>query len=315
MKQNLTCFLLVLVTFVNVIAADVKGSKDHPLISRYAGSEIWRYSQREYDEYSGVLGPAKGAYYEVQWENRVNYEGRVTRILYKTPPERSALEVFRNYEKAMKDSGFQEIFACSKDECGGAFYMNYQKVHDTIYATTVNNQRYLAAKLTRPEGDVYAFLHVSEHTFMNSMSGTYAMLDVVEMEPMEENMVVVNAESMAKDINQTGHVALYGIYFDTDKADLKPESESEINEIATMLRTNPELRVMVVGHTDNQGDIQYNMDLSHRRATAVRDALVNKHNINIERLGAVGMGFFGPVASNRTEEGRSLNRRVELVEF
>jgi len=298
-----------------VSAQDIDGSQDHPLVSRYEGSEIYRYFQREYDEYRGVLGPAGGSYFNVQWENEVSYEGRVTRILYRAPEGRSALEVFRNYESSMADSDFQELFSCSNEQCGNSFYTRYTSIHDVVYATDVNNQRYLAARLSRPEGDVYAFLHVSDHVFMNSMSGAYAMLDIVEMAPMQTNMVRIDAEAMAEDISATGRVALYGIYFDTDSADLSSESSDALNEIARMLGSESNINVMIVGHTDNQGDMQYNVDLSHRRAQSVRDALVEDYDVDEERLGAVGMGFFGPVASNRTEEGRALNRRVELVEF
>ena len=131
---------------------------------------------------------------------------------------------------------------------------------------------------------------------------------------MEEGLVTVDAEALGKEIAQSGHVAVYGIYFDSSKTDLKPESKAALDQIGKLMKDNPSLKVFIVGHTDNKGKLQYNMDLSHRRAKAVMNELVAKYGIDIERLGAVGMGFFGPVASNRTEEGRAKNRRVELVE-
>jgi outer membrane protein OmpA-like peptidoglycan-associated protein len=95
------------------------------------------------------------------------------------------------------------------------------------------------------------------------------LLDVIETVPMETRMVTVDAATMSKDVATTGHVALYGVYFDTDKTDLKPESAPTIQEISTLLKQEPKLTLYVVGHTDNVGGYEYNMDLSARRAAAV----------------------------------------------
>ena len=128
------------------------------------------------------------------------------------------------------------------------------------------------------------------------------------------NMVTIDANAMAREIDQTGRVALYGLYFDTAKATIKPESKPTLEEIAKLMQAQPELRVVVVGHTDNQGKLDYNMDLSQQRARAVIQALTQEHGIAAERLQDWGVGYLSPVASNRSEEGRAKNRRVELVE-
>lgn len=320
--QSAKLFTILLVFFPSIlIAKDIEGSKDHPMFSRYEGSRIVAYKQKDFDEYTAVLSPAKGNYWDVKWEKTQDIEGKVTRILYRAPEGRSALEVMRNYEGELQKSGFTELFRCKKEACGGAFFMMPQPVWGgsgairDVYATNTNNQRYLAAKLTRPEGDVYAFIYVSEHTFLGSLKGTYVHLDVVELKAMDTGMVKVDAAAMAKDISSEGHIAIYGIHFDTNKATIKPESKPAIDEIVKLLTDSPELKIYIVGHTDNQGALQYNMDLSHRRAIAVRDELVNTYGIDINRLGAVGMGFFAPVTSNKTEAGRAENRRVELVEW
>jgi OOP family OmpA-OmpF porin len=119
---------------------------------------------------------------------------------------------------------------------------------------------------------------------------------------------------MAASISETGRVSLYGIYFDTDQADIKPESQPTLAEIATLLDDQPALELVVVGHTDNRGSLDYNMDLSSRRAAAVVEALVNEYGAEPSRLDAWGIGYLAPVATNQTEDGRALNRRVELVE-
>jgi outer membrane protein OmpA-like peptidoglycan-associated protein len=126
-------------------------------------------------------------------------------------------------------------------------------------------------------------------------------------------MVTVNAQALNEDITKTGHAAIYGIYFDTGKAVIKPESQPAMAEIAKMLAATPTLRLHVVGHTDNVGSVASNMALSKQRAEAVVNALVSDHRIAPARLIANGVGPLAPVASNAAEEGRAKNRRVELV--
>ena len=118
---------------------------------------------------------------------------------------------------------------------------------------------------------------------------------------------------MAKGLGAAGHIALYGIYFDTDKAVVKPESRPTLEQIAKLLTGQPQLNVFIVGHTDNQGAYDYNLDLSRRRAEAVAAELVKSYRIAQTRLRTAGVGFLAPVGSNASDSGRALNRRVELV--
>jgi outer membrane protein OmpA-like peptidoglycan-associated protein len=118
---------------------------------------------------------------------------------------------------------------------------------------------------------------------------------------------------MAKEIAQSGHVALYGIYFDTNSAELKPESDAALQEIASLLKQDPPLRLLVVGHTDSVGGYDANVALSERRAAAVLQALTTRFGIAAARLRAVGVGMAAPVAANDSEDNRAKNRRVELV--
>jgi outer membrane protein OmpA-like peptidoglycan-associated protein len=126
-------------------------------------------------------------------------------------------------------------------------------------------------------------------------------------------MVLVEAAAMEQSLVATGSVSLYGILFDFDQAEIKPESEPTLSEIAKLLTDDPSLAVLVVGHTDNAGSFDYNLDLSSRRAAAVREALISVHGIDGSRLTAAGAGMMAPVANNESEEGRAKNRRVVLV--
>lgn len=105
---------------------------------------------------------------------------------------------------------------------------------------------------------------------------------------------------------------LYGILFDTNKSDIKSGSRPALDEIAKYLRANPNVKLDVVGHTDNIGNYDSNLDLSRARAAEVVGTLVNQYNIDPQRLRASGVGFLAPIASNANEDGRAKNRRVEL---
>lgn len=147
-----------------------------------------------------------------------------------------------------------------------------------------------------------------------SSDGSDYTLTIVERKIMEQE-VVADPEAMAGDIKTSGRVAVYGIYFDLDSYTIKPESDPTLNVIAEMLNANSSLKVYVVGHTDMTGKLEYNIELSGKRAEAVVNALVDKCGIPRERLKAKGVGPLNPVSTNKTEEGRKLNRRVELVEM
>lgn len=138
-----------------------------------------------------------------------------------------------------------------------------------------------------------------------------AVVTVTEEDTMAFDMVP--AEAMQSAISETGRVALYGIQFALNDATIRPESTPTLDEIARFLSTNQSLMVVIVGHTDNQGTLPYNLDLSARRAQAVRDALVQDYAISADRLSHAGAGFLAPVASNASESSRALNRRVEII--
>jgi outer membrane protein OmpA-like peptidoglycan-associated protein len=192
---------------------------------------------------------------------------------------------------------------------------SYQ-VQSGLFAENYTDQRYLATRLSREGGDLY----VAIYTVRNTSSGgperdkVNTLVEVVEVRPMQGKVEVVRADRMALDISTQGRIALYGIYFDTGTADIKAESAPTLEEIARLLRTQPALRLNVVGHTDNQGALPFNLDLSKRRAEAVVIALSGGYGIAAGRLAAHGVAFLAPVASNRNEVGRARNRRVELSE-
>ncbi len=297
----------------DALAADVTGSKDDPLLGRFEGSEIRVYKQLEFDEFPYITKR-----YASSGANAQTVEGKLTMIGYRLPKGVSFAEVARNFRMRLEGQGFAVDFECdtAKGDCGSAldFASQIKKPSDLpepgLYEWDRFNFRFISARLKRPEGDAFASVWVTKYA--NAPEPRYVYVSVLEQQAIANKMV--GASKMAKEIAENGRIALYGIYFDFDKADLKPESQPTIKQIAQLLKDQPKLELVIVGHTDNQGGLEYNMDLSNRRAQAVRDALVRDQGIAPARLSAWGAGYLAPVASNRTEEGRAKNRRVELVE-
>jgi outer membrane protein OmpA-like peptidoglycan-associated protein len=131
---------------------------------------------------------------------------------------------------------------------------------------------------------------------------------IIEVEAMKQD---VTATEMFDKLNTEGSVALY-INFETGKSVIKPESKPVMDQLVTMLKNNPELKVAIEGHTDNVGTAASNKTLSEARAQAVMKALV-ANGIGAARLTAKGWGQEKTIADNATEEGRAKNRRVEIV--
>jgi outer membrane protein OmpA-like peptidoglycan-associated protein len=138
-------------------------------------------------------------------------------------------------------------------------------------------------------------------------------LDVIEIVGMQEHLVVADAGGLAQGLDREGRVSVYGIYFDTDKADIKPESKAALDEIAKLLKARVDLQLFVVGHTDMTGSFGHNRALSEARARAVVKALVDTYGIAAARLEGHGVGPLAPVASNARPADQAKNRRVELV--
>ena len=131
---------------------------------------------------------------------------------------------------------------------------------------------------------------------------------------MDTGKVALNLAALTEDLDKQGYVVVEGIYFDTDKTTLKPASKPALEEVVNLLAKRPGLNLYVVGHTDMEGSLTHNMELSRGRANAVVNALVNQYGISGQRLSGHGVGPLSPLASNSSEGGRGKNRRVVLVQ-
>ncbi len=271
---------------------DAEGCKDHPLFNRMPG---YRINSCEIKQFDAREFPANGT---LNAENKPvkieTVEGIQTYIVYDMPGETktaSGLQIQRNYQNAVKAAGGVVIAEYGAENSGKQFNDDQWGAGDR---TTV-------LKFNKGGKEIWARVHP-----YNSGAG-YALY-IAEREVMKQNIVV---NELIDKINKDGFISLY-INFDTGKAVIKADSFSQLDQVVTALKSSPELKLEVGGHTDNVGSADANLTLSDARAKSVMKYLSDK-GIAAGRLSAKGYGQTKPVADNRSDDGRAKNRRVELV--
>ena len=167
-------------------------------------------------------------------------------------------------------------------------------------------------KLGERDGDFY-FLDDPDNPLALKWTFGDDRLQVVKIAFTEKRAADPKPARIEMDLEKTGRAEVYGIHFDFDSDVLRPESRPVLEEIAAALREHADWKLSVEGHTDNVGTDEHNLDLSRRRAAAVKKALVDRHGIADRRLSPAGFGASRPKDTNDTVEGRARNRRVELA--
>lgn len=259
--------------------ADQPGFRDPALFTRLPGYFLSEGSAVREEQFAAhtftVQAGARTS------EQRV--EGHQLQYLYTFDQSRGApasgLQIIRNYENAVRRLGGRVLYSAE----------DFPASHSTLQVTKDGKETWV-------EVEAYG--------------NTYSLV-IVEKEAMAQD-VIANADALQGGLAQSGHAAVPGIYFDTGRSEVKPESEPALREVVRLLQANPALRLWVVGHTDSQGTAESNVTLSEARAAAVVRSLTGM-GVAAARLAPHGAGPYAPVASNDTEEGRARNRRVELV--
>ena len=315
--------LILIFSLLPVQAQDVGGSQDHPILTRFPGSTILHYNHKDFDEIGFPIGKVK------RDMNLLPLAGELTQILYKVPEQWTVLQVFRNYEKALKDSGFEFVYLMNDTRASRWYsrdtqrflsskFVNEKNIRVSPFGVNPRDVHYLVARA--PNGTVIALLVASRRESRSRRVSEYygfpmVHLEILEPEGIETGLVTATAQEHAQNIVAKGSTSLPSdVLFNVDRATIKPEASGALEEAARFMKENPQLRLLVVGHTDMTGALSYNADLSLKRAQAVRRVLIENYGISDSRLEAHGAGALAPVATNSSEEGRLLNRRVEFVE-
>jgi OmpA-OmpF porin, OOP family len=248
---------------------DAEGCKDSPQVTRFPGGIIASCENKEFDQYDFPLPPDKDGNAAVK-----HVEGKYQSWDITTHEGVSELQVFRNFQNALKTGGFIVDYANSP------------------------------VSITAHKGTTWIFIE---------SKGTYYYQTIVTAEEMKQE-VTADASSLKSEIEKTGHVAVYGIHFETGKSAIQPDSEETLKQVAALLQEDGDLKLRVEGHTDNQGNAAANQALSEKRAQAVV-AWLTANGIPADRLKAQGFGQTKPIADNGSEEGRAKNRRVALAKL
>jgi outer membrane protein OmpA-like peptidoglycan-associated protein len=261
---------------VNAQNEDAEGCKDHSAFNRMTGFHIMGCVTKEFDSYNFSIENNTSENCKKQ-----AVEGKYSELSYglnEGVPEPSALQIFRNFENALK------------------------QINATVVAKVIepgNSYSFITGKISKGNMETWVYI---------TASGPDYQLYIIEKEFMVQ---VIQASEMLKALNTSGFIAL-DILFDTGKSTIKKESMDIVDQVYEMLKMNPSLKVSIEGHTDNTGTPEGNKSLSQSRAKAVMDVLAAK-GIDKSRLSSAGWGDEKPVADNRTEEGKAKNRRVEII--
>ena len=253
---------------------DEPSVKDHPGIPRFPGTHITDGSEHDFG----------AAEFETGASGTKHVEGHIWEIQYamndgaKVP---SPLELSRNYGNQFKKKGGSVVY--EDVNAGGGL---------------------VTMKMPAGKGETWMKININN-------GGTQFTFYIVTTTPMEQK-VAVSADDIGQALATAGHIAIYGILFDTGKSDIKPESAGVLDEIVKVLTKDAKLKLRVEGHTDNVGAKAANMKLSKQRAEAVKKWLVGK-GVAAARLEATGLGDSKPLAPNDSDDARAKNRRVELA--
>ena len=314
-------FALCLATPANAQCPALPGFTDIPGLPIYAGACLIGAADDGHRSYDLPTGP-----YARAGTPTMLVEGTALRRLYVSPPDTSAEDMARNYTDALTAAGYKTLFSCVGRDCGSPNALlgktvinptnrhlkNIRNISGQAFGSYFD-ERYTA--LQSADGTIHIGLYTafnSNEQFPEVANRAITHLDVITAAGLQARMT--NAAEMAKGLTEEGHIALDNVYFEFGTATLTPEATPTLNEMAKLLTDNPGLNVYIVGHTDSVGTYEANLTLSQARAAAVVGDLTRRAGLGSDRAIPAGVGPLSPVASNSTDAGRAINRRVELVE-
>ena len=314
--ESLPPILVSLACAAHVGAADLSSLPwDARVISR---------SPPKFDSYLLPAGPFRDGEFET-----IRREGHVSRIILQADGIPSTLEFLNAIWSGYSRDGFELIFKCENENCGGFdFRVGIDVAEPPEMYVDLGDFRFLSASRRIREEIEYIAVLVSR-----SRDRGFAQVDAIgEFDSSGELLSFgVSADyedasasnirdssnasnrSLSEELLANDRIVLEGLEFNAGSAELGEGDYYILEELAAFLRENPAVTIFLVGHTDNSGSMDANIKISEMRAASVLNKLVDQYGVDRSRLFAEGVGFLMPLAANSTEEGRNRNRRVEAV--
>lgn len=282
MKKRSTLTFLSLVFTLYLTAQSTPAENGHSLFNIMPNYHVDKYSlvKKEFDQLTIRVANKKESVGYVEEKKEGELEECTFRFNGDMKNAPSNIQILRNFKNAVAEKNGQLLF--EDDFYQDKEYFKFKKGGDTYWVKVLCDG-----------------------------IGGYTISSIKEAAMKQD--IVLNADEIKASLAAEGKVSFYGIFFDTDKAVVKPESAPTLTAIAAFLKANPATSVFIVGHTDNTGDFIRNSTLSKDRATAVVTELTTKYSVNKTQVTAQGVASLAPVAPNDTEEGKARNRRVEIV--
>ncbi|KAJ56986.1 hypothetical protein ACMU_00400 [Actibacterium mucosum KCTC 23349] len=255
----------------------------------------------------------------------VSVEGTVTRQAWQADatPATTTLEILQPLRQQLYAAGFDVLFECEARSCGGFdFRYGTDTLTEPHLHVDLGDYRFLAARLTDGIEPQFVSLLVSR-------TAQRAYVQLIHVGPADQSTPVAAASTkstqaaptlattvdqpLAYQLDEIGRAVLLDLTFERGSSQLTEGAYPSLGELADYLSTHPDRRIVLVGHTDAEGSLENNIALSKRRAASVMQRLMEDHGVPRAQVAAQGIGFLSPLASNLTDDGRSLNRRVEVI--
>jgi OmpA-OmpF porin, OOP family len=313
MKESKKLLMVILIAVLPLAAFTQEN--DTGIISIYEGSKVIYDDQIGFEEFPQLVSD----------DSVKTFEGIIRRQWCQAPDERSPLEVIKNYEQAITRMGGELLFVTREPqsiEIDNKKIEKYFSLHrkDRGLATNVISyhkfpkgmSEFLTARITSADKDYYLTIASGRgHSAARQADRTYFEIVTLEVESMDLGMVTMDA--LKEGIAAYGKAPVYNIHFETGSSEVRSESSEALKIISEFMKQTPSERFFVVGHTDNVGDYDMNQELSYARANAVVEKLIDEYGVDRKQIKPVGVGPVSPILSNSTEEGKTRNRRVEIV--
>lgn len=301
------CFGVVILFYANSLFANTD------LLSFYPRSSVVYEDHKRHQTYNLYAGPIKyfqeeppGSEEGYRPESVSLIQGTVERKIFDHQEEDSALDIAKNMLAELKRKEFDIIYKCNGAECGDV--AGWQLYLSDKIDGDIQGQYYIVARHPgKNSGIWYLVFYVNE--FSNVPR---SVIDVITTRDVAFDKYEIKKNRLGLILKSKGSVVLKGVNFAFDSAELTDESSIELDQVVGILQNEKDLKIEIVGHTDDLGEENYNMELSLARAISVKNYLVQQGGIQSTRLKTKGLGEKEPLAINLDQLSRSKNRRVEI---